>query len=131
MCLVVYYILSFCFHIVLQELYLNNNYLKTLPECLSELKDLRVLNCSFNKLKKLPLSIGNMSGLEVLHLQGNPALCALPDTLALAQNIAELTLDIGRYIHPPNSVVMQGTFIIMDFLAKRTQLSTLTICISI
>ena len=98
---------------------MNNNLLKTLPESIGELGRLKILNCSFNKLKRLPDGVGNLKELEELHLQGNPALCVLPNKLSQAKCLSKLVLDVGRYTHPPNELVRQGTIPVLRFLAFR------------
>lgn len=70
----------------------------------------------FNKLKRLPPNIEELNVLEELYLQGNPALCILPNTLSLCSHLSKLVLDIGRYTHPPDDVIHQGTVAILTFL---------------
>uniref|UniRef100_A0A146M263 E3 ubiquitin-protein ligase LRSAM1 n=3 Tax=Lygus hesperus TaxID=30085 RepID=A0A146M263_LYGHE len=103
----------------LRELYLNTNLIKVLPESITELKWLRVLSAPFNRLKKLPSNVGAMEHLEELYLQGNPALCTLPNTLCHCPRLSHLVVDIGRYTHPPNDIVLEGTSAILTFLAAQ------------
>ncbi|XP_073974457.1 E3 ubiquitin-protein ligase LRSAM1-like isoform X2 [Rhodnius prolixus] len=103
----------------LKELYLNNNLIKYLPEGICELKHLRVLSVPFNRLKRLPVGIHHLNELEELHLQGNLALCHLPDSLCLCPRLNLLVLDIARYTHPPNDVVMEGTSAVLSYLAAQ------------
>uniref|UniRef100_A0A023EWL2 Putative e3 ubiquitin-protein ligase lrsam1 n=1 Tax=Triatoma infestans TaxID=30076 RepID=A0A023EWL2_TRIIF len=103
----------------LRELYLNNNLIKYLPESICELKHLRVLSIPFNRLKRLPAGIHHLNELEELHLQGNLPLCNLPDNLCLCPRLSLLVLDIARYTHPPNDVVMEGTAAVLAYLASQ------------
>ncbi|XP_014292369.1 E3 ubiquitin-protein ligase LRSAM1 isoform X2 [Halyomorpha halys] len=103
----------------LKELYLNNNLIKYLPEGIVRLKNLRILSVPFNKIKRLPPNIEELNVLEELYLQGNPALCILPNTLSLCSHLSKLVLDIGRYTHPPDDVVHQGTTAILTFLGTK------------
>ncbi|CAH1390133.1 unnamed protein product [Nezara viridula] len=103
----------------LKELYLNNNLIKYLPEGILKLKNLRILSVPFNKLKRLPSNIEELNVLEELYLQGNPALCILPNTLSFCSHLSKLVLDIGRYTHPPDDVVHQGTVAILTFLGAK------------
>lgn len=98
---------------------MNTNLIKVLPESVTELKWLRVLSAPFNRLKKLPTNVGAMDHLEELYVQGNPALCSLPNNLCLCPRLSHLVLDIGRYAHPPNDVVVEGTVAVLTFLAAR------------
>ncbi|KAL1117467.1 hypothetical protein AAG570_004792, partial [Ranatra chinensis] len=103
----------------LEELYLNNNLLKCLPEGVGELSRLRILSLSFNRVKRLSEAVGRLANLRELYLQGNPALCHLPDSLARAANLRRLVIDVGRYVHPPNDTVLAGTREVLRYLAKR------------
>lgn len=98
---------------------MNNNLIKYLPDNIVKLKKLTVLSVPFNRLKRLPCNIEELENLEELHVQGNPALCILPNTLALCPYLGKLTLDVGRYTHPPDDVVHQGTTAVLTFLAAR------------
>lgn len=59
------------------ELYLQKNQLSSLTDTygfhfmLESLANLKVLDLSFNQLKKLPSGIGGLAKLEVLELRGN------------------------------------------------------------
>jgi len=55
----------------LTALYLNNNYLQTLPQRISELPCLRRLDLSNNKLRYLPTQIGDLVQLRELMLNNN------------------------------------------------------------
>jgi len=55
----------------LQKLYLNHNNLQTLPESVTKLSQLRVLDLSGNQISQLPTQIRRMSSLRVLLLFDN------------------------------------------------------------
>src|SRR5690606_18260714 len=68
----------------LENLWLDNNQLATLPTSIGNLTDLKVLNLSENMLTAVPSTLGNLTNLTELHLNGNqltavaPALTQLP-----------------------------------------------------
>lgn len=103
----------------LKELYLNNNLIKYLPDNIVKLRNLKVLSVPFNRLKRLPAKIEELQSLEELNVQGNPALCILPNTLCLCPYLSKLVLDVGRYTHPPDHVVLEGTTAVLTFLGSR------------
>ncbi|MFZ2286213.1 MAG: leucine-rich repeat domain-containing protein [Bacteroidales bacterium] len=55
----------------LEELYLNNNKIKTLPLQISNLKKLRKLSLSNNNLKSVPPSLSLLTKLEFLNISSN------------------------------------------------------------
>ena len=56
----------------LEELRLNRNQLKSLPNTIGDLKKLKKLNLSWNKLESLPNAIRNLKELEELIISKNP-----------------------------------------------------------
>ena len=106
------------FFITLQVLNISSNRLKALPDSIGQLERLRVLNTSYNRLKALPDSIGNLKWLEHLDLQDNQHLKVLPAALARATRLKEIKLDSMRFIYPPEEIVVQGVFAVMEFLSK-------------
>ena len=52
-------------------MYLGYNQLKSLPDSIGNLTNLKYLNLSKNQLKDLPESIGKLKKLQRLHLYGN------------------------------------------------------------
>ena len=66
--------------ISLRELYLNNNSLVTLPQTgfFDALPALRKLDVTWNQLKSIPAEIAQLKQLELLDLSFNPALTELP-----------------------------------------------------
>ena len=63
---------NICLNFVhLQHLILNFNHLVTLPRCIGNLKDLKVLSCTNNALNSLPSDIYEMSSLRVIDVRSN------------------------------------------------------------
>ena len=68
-------------HLPLEECYLSNNLLKSVPKEIGDLDNLETLWLNNNCLKKLPKEIGNLSALETLDVSENE-LTTLPKELA-------------------------------------------------
>jgi hypothetical protein len=115
--------------------------LDALPDGLRELTALRELDLSGNILAQLPVWVGRLDALETLLLRGN-RLSALPESLtALTRlkridladnNFAEIPRWLGRLdleaiefgdadalVHPPASVIAEGTPAVLAYLRKR------------
>jgi len=75
----------------LVTLKLNNNLLRDLPESVSCLASLRLLECKTNYLKKLPFGLGECRELRVIKVPTNE-LSELPDSMAKLENLSELVL---------------------------------------
>lgn len=75
----------------LTELWLCNNELKSCPESISVLSNLRLLSLQGCGLKDLPLSIGDLHELQTLYLQNND-LEALPTTFSKLVALTEIDL---------------------------------------
>ncbi|XP_039286981.1 E3 ubiquitin-protein ligase LRSAM1 isoform X2 [Nilaparvata lugens] len=102
----------------LVDLNVSQNSLKVLPNSVCELRSLRSLDVSFNKLKCLPSNIGRLRKLHSLHLNGNPKLVSLPNTLGLLSHLRDLRLDTEIIDYPPNEVTANGVEAVLDFLSK-------------
>lgn len=102
-------------YFTLQELYLNNNQLKKLPNSLGSLKSLRILNVSNNSLRNLPNEIGDLSSLRTLIVTGNPDLNHLPHSVCRLRT-TKLQLDAANFIYPPTEVVENGMESIMKYI---------------
>ncbi len=55
----------------LEELCMVNQNIKSIPNCIGELKALKTINLSFNKINEIPNSIGNLENLEYLYLKNH------------------------------------------------------------
>lgn len=55
----------------LEELYLQHNNIKEIPEYLADMTKLKVLDLSSNSIEKIPKSLLNLTNLEELNLKGN------------------------------------------------------------
>lgn len=101
-----------------QELYMQNNSIRKLPNELGDLTNLTILNVSSNKLKQLPDSIGMLERLTVLDISRNKAIQKLPKTLGKAQMLVELNVEGLNILYPPEDVLCGGTIVIVAFLAN-------------
>ena len=79
------------------------NKLSSLPEWLGNLTRLRVLDVSRNQLTSLPESLGRLTGLHQLSLDGNQ-LTALPDVLGNLVNLTSLRLENNSLATLPASI---------------------------
>ena len=55
----------------LEELCMVNQNIKSIPDCIGDLKALNILNLSYNKINEIPNSIGNLENLEYLYLKNH------------------------------------------------------------
>ena len=101
---------------VLQELYLNDNQLKKLPETLCTLSNLAVLNVANNSLKSLPENVGNLKNLKLLSINANKHLKHLPKSICKAQRLAILEADAANFVYPPSGIVEGGTEAIRKYI---------------
>ena len=60
-----------CDLIDLKELYVPNQNITRIPECVSKLKNLEILDLSDNNLTKLPKSLKNLPNLRQIKIEGN------------------------------------------------------------
>ena len=75
----------------LEECYLSNNLLKSVPKEIGDLDNLETLWLNNNRLKKLPKEIGNLSALETLDVSENE-LTTLPKELADCELLEQLDI---------------------------------------
>ena len=87
----------------LKKLYLYYNRLTKLPESIGNLTNLEILWLEHNYLTKLPESIGNLTNLEALRLSYNK-LTELPDSIGNLTNLEELDLDYNKLTELPESI---------------------------
>ncbi|ORX86685.1 RNI-like protein [Anaeromyces robustus] len=78
--------------------------LKILPDSIENLKNLRILDLSYNRLKTLPKSIGNLKNLEKLNLSENFDFSELPDSIGNLENLYTLILKKTNLRSLPESI---------------------------
>lgn len=101
-------------------LYLNNNQLTQIPEqLLLDLPLLSTLDLSYNKMKKLPKSVGHLALLEKLLLKDNQ-LFELPSELGNLSRLQEIDVSGNPLIAPPAEIVQAGTKHLLSYLHQQT-----------
>lgn len=98
-----------------QELILSNNQVAALPAALNQLRNLELLNVSFNALTQID-QIVYMPNLRVLILNGNKQLRRLPTGLTTCDSLTDISLDVDSVEYPPPAVTSRGTLDILQFL---------------
>jgi len=95
------------------ELYLQKNQLSSLTDnygfhfMLDSLSSLKVLDLSFNQLKKLPSGIGNLKQLEALELRGN-GFKKLPSEMRGLKKLKKISLEYNRFKKMPAELAEIG-----------------------
>ena len=97
---------------------MQENNLQKLPNEITRLKNLSVLNVSNNKLNCLPEAMGDLKNLIILDISYNKSLHKLPKSLGCAQSITGLRIDGLKLTYPPEDVQTGGTIVIIAFLAN-------------
>lgn len=97
---------------------MSNNRLKSLPDSIGQLKNLRLLNLSDNLLKNLPSSLGQLMKLSSVDVSRNPNLKCLPKELCGAINLTTITLDIENVTYPPCEISQLGTIEVLKFFCR-------------
>ncbi|MDH5681245.1 MAG: leucine-rich repeat domain-containing protein [Spirochaetota bacterium] len=87
----------------LEILTLVDTKLACLPESIGELSNLQRLNLHDNQLKALPESLGNLSQLRYVNLSDNN-LCSLPDNIGKLESLEEFNLSDNELSHLPDSM---------------------------
>lgn len=100
-----------------QEFYLQNNCLKKLPNELTELTKLMIINVSNNKLKSLPENMNNLKNLNTLNISNNK-ITKLPKSLGMLENLEKINFDDLTIEYPPSDIIQGGLVAILIFLAK-------------
>lgn len=104
--------------VLFQELYLDQNQLKKLPDAICNLHNLTILNVAHNSLKTLPENIGNLKNLKFLSLNGNKHLKRLPKSICNARRLVSLEVDCERFIYPPSEIMEEGTEAVMKYICN-------------
>ena len=84
--------------------YSRGIHLKSLPDSIGNLKNLRILDLSNNYLTTLPESIGNLKNLEELNLSNNYGFSKLPESIGNLKNLRTLKLKRTNLGSLPESV---------------------------
>ena len=86
----------------LENIDISNNNLESLPDWITELRELKGLNLSRNSLRELPQDLGKLS-LRVLWLSGNQ-LMSLPDSIR-SSPLKEIRLNGNSQLQLPSSIL--------------------------
>ena len=98
----------------MENLKLDHNSIRSIPDSLGELLHLETLSCTDNKLDALPSTIGNLQNLKSLDAHNN-SLMELPASLWYCSNLAKINVTsnfISLWHDPP--VIASPTQIIVD-----------------
>ena len=98
----------------LENLKLDHNSIRSIPDSLGELLHLETLSCTDNKLDALPSTIGNLQNLKSLDAHNN-SLMELPASLWYCSNLAKINVTsnfISLWHDPP--VIASPTQIMVD-----------------
>ena len=87
----------------LKTVHLDHNIFGRLPDRLFHCRGLVEISCKNNRLRSLSSAVGQLSELQVLHLDCN-FLVGLPDEIGSCQNLMVLTLDFNKLKELPDSV---------------------------
>jgi len=96
--------------------------LSTLPESIGNLSSLQTLFLNGNQLTTLPESIGNLSSLQTLVLNGNQ-LTTLPESITRLTSLQSLDLSINKFTTLPESISKLESLI--ELVLSGNNLSTL------
>ena len=87
------------------ELYMVHQNIKTVPDCIGELTNLKILNLNFNPMNEIPASIGNLEGMEYLHFrQDEGKLNNISEDLSRLKHLKVLDLTGNIIEHMPESI---------------------------
>jgi len=87
----------------LERLNLYHNAMKTIPEEICQLQQLKHLDLSRNQLTNLPSIVCQLKNLEILHLNNNK-IEKLPDEIGQFERLIELDLSQNEIEQIPNSI---------------------------
>ena len=100
-------------------LHIDYNKLKKIPDSIGNLEMLQTLNLSHNSLRDLPETLSKLTRLKSFDITHNPKLKKLPKSLAHCLSIEKMAIIEGNAVqYPPNDVCQKGVAAIMQFLCK-------------
>jgi len=82
----------------------NASKIKTLPEGIGNLINLKHLNLGYNKIEELPKSIGNLKELQDISLGGNE-LKTLPKEISGLEKLVSISLEFNRFEKFPKELL--------------------------
>lgn len=94
---------------------MSNNQIVALPIAMSKLRNLELLDVSFNALQQID-QIVHMPKLRVLILNGNKQLRRLPVELTTCDSLTDISIDVDCIEYPPPAVTSRGTLHILQYL---------------
>lgn len=101
----------------LRELLVGSNGLSQLPASINTLQYLEHLDVSDNKLTSQSIDVINcMPSLRILNLTGNRDLIRLPVTLATCDNLYDLLIDSENFEWPAVKILQSTTAAILQYL---------------
>lgn len=108
------------YYYVFQELYLQDNNIRKLPNEIVHLSKLNILNVARNNLKQLPEAMGKLKQLAALDISQNKSLHKLPKSLGYAQQLIQLNIEGLNLLYPSQDILNGGTIVIIAFLANES-----------
>lgn len=94
---------------------ISHNKLVRLPDAINQLRNLEILDCSFNQLIEIN-QLKCMAHLRILNISGNGDLNIFPTTLSTCDSLVDIIFDVETFVFPPSSVLEQGTIAILNYL---------------
>jgi len=89
----------------LVELCMVHQNIKTIPDCIGELTNLKILNLNFNPINEIPASIGTLEKVEYLYFkQDEGKLNNIPESLIKLKHLKVLDLTGNIIEHMPKSI---------------------------
>lgn len=94
---------------------ISHNKLVRLPDAINQLRNLEILDCSFNQLIEIN-QLKCMAHLRILNISGNGNLNVFPTTLSTCDSLVDIIFDLETFVFPPASVLEQGTIAVLNYL---------------
>lgn len=108
----------------LQDLFLSQNEISSLPSEIKKLKNLELLDLSNNELTNID-QIACMPKLKILILNGNNRISQLPSQLTTCDGLIDISLDADNFIEPPSDIINLGTLEILRYLSTGKKITKL------